>query len=77
MARRLESADDCNTVIIWAGDKGVRWPIAGYLQRLTLRLVLVLKAWTRPGFSHHLDDALRSALSVCDVCKMLGAKSSR
>ena len=35
MAVMLESADDCNAVIIWAGDKGVRWPITGYLQCLT------------------------------------------
>ena len=35
----LESADDCNTVIIWAGDKGMSWPIVGYPQRLTSRLV--------------------------------------
>ena len=35
---------------------------------------LVLKAWMRLGFSHHLYKALRSALSVYNHCKVYCAE---
>ena len=69
MGRRLKSA---------VADMGVRTPFNNKA------CDLVLKAWTKLGFSHHLYEVLRSAPSVYNYCETYcakfrgeGARSSR
>ena len=78
MAEMLESVNDCTTVIIWAGDKGVRWPIAGYLQRLCMnpgsfsRFVHSLVCQVTHSFLNGFQPNLYQHFShVCSTCRTI------
>ena len=72
-------ADNEDTIIIWAADGGVHWPIEGFIQHTHTHThthtgvkirILLLKSRTRLRFSHHLQEALRFVTSVFGACKV-------
>ena len=62
----LQMADNEDTIILWAADIGVHWPI----ETLGLKIrILLLKYRTRLRFSPHLQEALRFVTSVLEILR--------